>query len=187
MTSNYLFHGTCLKNAKSILENGFDGNEGEQIWNVSGGSNYFWSVKDLIKVGECDSAEGASHMALELAKEGGETAVIQNDCNRIVVFQIRASGVDYEDDTSCENMGGAVVSHEPIPASQIEKVWISNDITYFKPFILASTLAWGKNVRNEPVVPDVLREMAEAIKDVEFYYHERIEMKEITREQLANW
>jgi hypothetical protein len=184
MTSNYLFHGTCLKNAKSILEHGFDGEMGEQIWNVSGGANYFWSVKDLIKAGECDCGEDAAARALEFAKEAGETALIQNDCNKIVVFQIRAAGVDYEPDQSCENMGGAVVSYDSISPDQIEKVWISDDLTYFKPFMLASTMAWNKSLRIQPEVPEVLNRMAEAVKDVTFYYSEYIELEETSKENI---
>lgn len=186
MTSNYLFHGTCLKNAKSILENGFDGNEGEQIWNVSGGSNYFWSLKDLAKVNG-ETAKYAIYEASRMAQEAGETALIQNDCSFIVVFQVKASEVNYEDDFSCENMGGAVVSHDSVPTSAIEKIWISEDLSCFKPFMLATTKRCNNYLRNEPEVSPALNAAAEAIKDVYFDYSEHIEMEEITREQLANW
>lgn len=186
MTSNYLFHGTCLKNAKAILEHGFDGSEGEQIWSVSGGGNYFWSLKDLARA-ETESARDAVDSACNRAQYAGETAVLQNDCSHIVIFQVRASGVNYEPDCSCPNMDGAVVTYDPVPAPEIEKIWISNDLSYFKPFMLAATLNWKMQLRNMPDVPEALERAAEAIRNCEFDYSEYIEMQEITWEQLADW
>lgn len=187
MTSNYLFHGTCLKNAKAILENGFDGNEGEQIWNVSAGYNYFWSLKDVAK-SEGNEAKYISDQILDRAKESGECSVIQNNCSHIVVFQIKASVVEYSEDDSCENMQGAVVSRDTIPASAIEKIWISNDVTYFKPFMLANTISWNNHMRNDPEVPDSLREAAIAIErgKVDFYYQEHIEMEPSSKNEILS-
>jgi len=187
MTANYLFHGTCLKNAQAILENGFDGNEGEQIWNVSAGYNYFWSLKDVAK-SNGEEAKYSDNLCIEYAKDAAENSVIQNNCSHLVIFQVKASAVNYEPDDSCENMHGAVVSREPIPASAIEKIWLSNDVTYFKPFMLANTMSWDSHMRNEPEVPQGLRDAAEAISKskVEFYYGEHIEMEPSNKNEILS-
>ena len=187
MTSNYLFHGTCLKNAKSILENGFDGNEGEQIWNVSAGYNYFWSLKDVAE-SEGEQAKYMGDECLNRARDAGETAIVQSNCSHIVVFQVKASMVNYEPDDSCENMAGAVVSRDLIPASAIEKIWVSDDLTYFKPFMLAGTMAWNSYLRNAPEVPESLQAAAQAILDskVEFYYQEHMELRETHANEILS-
>lgn len=185
MTANYLFHGTCLSNAKSILENGFDGNEGEQIWNVSAGYNYFWSLKDVAK-SEKQEVKYTDSLCMQFAQDAAESAVVQNNCSHLVIFQVRASAVNYEPDDSCPNMSGAVVSREPIPASAIEKIWISNDVTYFKPFMLADSL--GHPLRNYPELPQSLCDAAEAITKakVEFYTSEYIEMEPSNKNQILS-
>lgn len=187
MHSNFLFHGTSLKNAKAILENGFDGSEGEQIWSVSAKANYFWSMKDLCKA-EGQSPKENPEFVRDRAMESGLYAVTQTDCSHVVVFMISGAGVNYEPDQSCPYMDGAVVSQDLIPADKILKMWMTNDLTYFKPFIVAAELNWKANLRITPDYHPALLAAGEAIQKskVEFYYNDYIEMEETTKREILN-
>jgi hypothetical protein len=120
-----LYHGTSADNAAEILKNGFDGASGRQIWNCSGGLNYFWNPERLAEESgdEDDSEEYKNESAFQRARESAECALVRSkDCRR-VVFKLEIPADFYkkhfQDDFSCANMGGAVVCSVQVPASYI--------------------------------------------------------------------
>jgi len=131
------YHGTSADNLQSILENGFDGTKGNQIWNVSGGANYFWNPLDIQETEDVD-AERAEEMAREFAFGAAETSLAKSkDCRR-VVFEIEAPDDLFSPDNSCPNMQGAVVSDEIIDPSYISRYWIDEqDLSFFRAYFAA--------------------------------------------------
>lgn len=181
MLSNILFHGTCLKNAKRILLEGFDGNQGEQIWTVSGGYNYFWSLKDVARE-ERNDTRYSYYEARHRAQFAAETSVIQNDCSHMVIFEVLPY-FDYSPDTSCSYMEGAVCSYDTVSPELIARIWISQNVTYFKPFMLNYG---SQELRISPDVSKELEIAAQAVENCEFFPNEYIELEEISKEEILN-
>ena len=125
-----LYHGTTLERALSILKNGFDSQD--ENWIVSNGANYFWSVLAIMDR-DGEDQEYAENEAIQSAYHAGMFALARGG-SRVVVIEVELDEDEYgiEDDLSCENMEGAVVTHLPVPASAIRSIRISPDLSLFR-------------------------------------------------------
>jgi hypothetical protein len=147
-----LYHGTSADNLPAICEHGFDGERGLQLWNCSGGLNYFWSVKDVAKSEgiEDENEEYQNQITFGRAKSSAECALVRaKDCRR-VVFKLEIPeefySKNFRADDSCENMSGAVVCDSAIPYEYVTEIQIdAADLSFFRPyfgqFLLSNKLA----------------------------------------------
>lgn len=127
-----LYHGTTLERAREILKNGFVGGINEN-WNVSDGNVYFWSSDKLIEFEECDE-DDSEWYTIQKAYENGQCALAYGG-SHVVVFEVDADVT--QDDTSCHNMEGAVVSYEPVSADKIRRMWISPDLSLLRGYFIS--------------------------------------------------
>ncbi len=142
-----VYHGTSADNLPSILANGFDGSIGEQIWDCSGGYNYFWNPAALKK-GESwiETMEDARKEAIRYATDSAEAALVTaKDCRR-VVFEVEVKRNEIGPDTSCQFAEGAVMACSPIPPERITAIWIDGEsLAIFKGYFIAC--AKGRTLR----------------------------------------
>jgi hypothetical protein len=127
-----LYHGTTLERAREILKHGFLGGINEN-WTVSDGNIYFWSSDKLVEMDECEQ-ENADWFTAERAYESGQCALAYGG-SQVVVFEVDADITD--DDDSCKNMEGAVVSYDPVPADKIRRMWISPDLSLLRGYFIS--------------------------------------------------
>ena len=136
-----LYHGTSADNLAAILAGGFDGASGVQLWNCSGGANYFWDSEKLAE-SESEQDEDAEHKnqsAFNRAKSNSEMGLVRaKDCRR-VVFRLEIPVSFYKEhftnDNSCRNMSGAVVCAEIVPAKYITEVYQDEEsLGWFRPY-----------------------------------------------------
>lgn len=141
-----LYHGTSADNLSAIREGGFDGGRGRQIWNCSGGANYFWNVAEVAKSeGLEDDCETYQREAtFRRARESAECGLVRAaDCRR-VVFKLEIPAKYYserfEADNSCANMSGAVVSWEVVPFEYVTEIHVDKESLDFFRAYFASLL-----------------------------------------------
>jgi len=165
-----LYHGTSADNLPAIRSGGFDGERGRQIWNCSGGANYFWNVAEVAKSeGLEDDCETSQREAtFRRARESAECGLVRAvDCRR-VVFKLEIPEEFYlenfELDNSCDNMSGAVVSAQVIPFKYVTEIWIDKESLCFFRAYFASLLI-DHRLAEELELTSAERMMIKAIKN----------------------
>lgn len=131
------FHGTSFDNLKDILANGLRPDTDEKVWTVSDRGVYLWSVSALIEAGECEESFADEH-AKQRAYESAQMAMTFAKSGKCVVFEIVLDDEKVSEDTSCENMTGAVVCYENVLPSEIVAVWVSPDLSMLKGYFIAT-------------------------------------------------
>ena len=182
-----LYHGTSADNLPAIREHGFDGGRGVQLWNCSGGLNYFWSVKDVAKSEgiEEEDEEYQNQITFSRAKSSAECALVRaKDCRR-VVFKLEIPEEFYLEnfraDDSCENMSGAVVCDDAIPYEYVTEIQIDcADLSFFRPyfgqFLLSNRLAGDLDLTDAESAMIKALSKSDAIYDI-MEYLESAEME----------
>lgn len=136
MKANLFLHGTSLAAAKKIVVEGFDAmsDGAKEVWEVSGGRNYFYSYKGLFT--DFESRENCFREAFFQA----EPACVRADSSRRVVFIVDLSGFTYYEDSSCD-LPNAIEVNEVIPPDRIRGILIDRyDISAALPIWRASLL-----------------------------------------------
>ena len=163
-----LFHGTTADALSSILTHGLLTEEGGANWHVSGDNVYFWSPKHLIESGETEE-DGAEDKAKNNAFESALFGVpFSSDC-RVVLLEIDPEGLVLHEDDSCGDvmiMAGAVYSMEDVPASAIRRVWLSEDLSLLKGYLMQWHLNRTHSARE---LSDIEKRIAKAMVCVEIY------------------
>jgi|TARA_B110000263_G_scaffold249457_1_gene267114 hypothetical protein len=174
-----LYHGTTLECALSILENGFDSQDAN--WIVSDGSNYFWSVPAIMDR-DGEDQPWAENEAIESAYHAGMYALAYGG-SRVVVLEVELDEDEYglEDDFSCENMDGAVVTHLPVPASAIRSIRISPDLSLFRGLFIRNASMMELAVQN---FTETELKIAQCFENFDFEMDE-FELEETTPKHLS--
>lgn len=165
-----LYHGTSADNLPAIREGGFDGERGRQIWNCSGGANYFWDVSEVAKSEgfEDDDESWQNEATFRRARESAECGLVRAlDCRRVVFkLEIPAKyySENFEPDNSCDNMSGAVVSCDAVPFKYVTEIWIDKESLCFFRAYFASLLI-DHRLAEELELTSAERMMIKAIKN----------------------
>lgn len=146
-TKPFCYHATSGKAWAAMLKDGcMDGQEGDYVWNVSEGANYFYHAEELSKAmsrEEDDMDLKNDSAAREAFSNGSLTAARDND-DRVVVIEIRLEDDEWAEDTSCDNVGsstgGAVVKFGKIPVERINRIFVIDGLAPFRFFSLASMM-----------------------------------------------
>lgn len=161
------YHGTSADNLKDILKNGLRPDT-PKIWeSCSRQEVYLWGVEELAKVdgNEYDKQEWKESAARSRATESGQIACsIAKDC-RIVIVKCLLDPKQVWEDTSSNNMDGAMCI-EIVKPSQIVEIEVSNDLSLIRGFLLASIVdmdMWTRRLSKEEEV------VVKALKKVEWY------------------
>jgi hypothetical protein len=184
-----LYHGTSADNLPAIRSSGFDGERGRQIWNCSGGANYFWNVADVAKSEdiEDDSEEYKNETAFRRARESAECGLVRAvDCRR-VVFKLEIPEEFYlenfEPDNSCDNMSGAVVCSQVVFPEYITEIWIDKESLCFFRAYFASLLI-DHRLAEELELTSAERMMINAIKKSDCGYEIVDSLEEMQMEKI---
>ena len=143
MSKILCYHGTSAENLSSILENGLLSSK-NKVWNVSENAVYCYS-KNLAKKDlgiSNDEIEAKEDVFLRYAAESGTCAIVNSrkDC-RIVVIKFEIDESELEDDFSCDNMDITNCVKRDIKPEEIKGVFISEDLSSFRLFILSNLLS----------------------------------------------
>jgi len=137
------FHGTTADNLKKILRDGLDPYAENKVWTVSDKGVYLWSPDELAKQGDTDE-EYKMEYAKDQAYSSAQMGLGLSKSCQCVVFEIELDESEVEEDTSCENMGGAFVCFKTITLDKIKAVWKSPDLSLLKGYFIA--LAMGRDM-----------------------------------------
>ena len=175
-----LYHGTSLKHALRIIEEGFKVTDHEN-WIVSDQGIYFWSTEAMIEVGEIDEDdEDPRYTMLDRAYDSATCALAHCDSGHAVVFEIDDSKIATENDCSCENMEGAVVTFEDVPSSAIRSIHVSPNLSMVRACFIQSMLQM--DLANQQFT-DTEKRIAALFSD--FYFEQsEFELEETTPEHL---
>jgi hypothetical protein len=133
-----------------------------------------------------ENAKDTIWEARDNAIYAAQTAVLQTNCSFGVLFQVNPAMVNYSPDESCPNMQGAVVSYDSVPPEAIEKIWISEDWTYLKPFF--AVRAGQMSLRIMPEIPRGMQAMIDILEKGGVWLDSSDfgEMEEITRDEILS-
>lgn len=175
-----LYHGTTLKHALRIIAEGFKTIDHEN-WTVSDQGVYFWCTKAMIESGEIEEDEDPQYRMLDQAYSSATCALAHCDSGHAVVFEIDESDLDLEDDVSCENMAGAVVSFEDVPASAIRSIHVSPNLSMLRACFIQCMM--NNDLANQDFT-DTEKSIAALFSD--FYFEQSdFELEETTPEHLS--
>lgn len=147
MKKDLFLHATSLAAAQKIAVEGFDGSKGKQVWNVSGGKNYFLSVRKMFRdrySRRWDKDVRFKEVYSEFISTAFDQAtnnVALDGSSRRVTFLVDLSGLTYHKDTSC-NYPTAVQTKAIVSPDRILKIWVDKwDVTCMLPI-------WRKRLEN---------------------------------------
>ena len=178
------FHGTSADAFAQIVKDGFVKGHTKKLWNESLNCVYLWL---------CDYEEDEEERLTDCklsAMGNAELALLDATNCRRVVLEIDVEGLDYVEDSSCNNMEGAIECQEDIPLGRIKKVWIDeNDLSLFKLEMVSGFLKNPLfNHYNFGCIRDMSDSMIKYLRDLklEVYWRDDFELVELKDYELLH-
>lgn len=175
------FHGTNADNLPSILKKGLT-TDNDSLWLTSYQGIYLWCPKRLGKCEDLTTEKEMINEAKRRAIDSGSVGCCKaKDC-RIVLIEVELNPSEVEDDSSSENMDGAVYISRNIKLSEIVSISISNDLNLIRGYYI---MLYSNNEYRTQSFTDLELKVAKmfsgysiCIEDIEaFYTFEPVELK----------